>query len=740
MALQDYAFTEEDLVVDVGLGYPKAYAKLCRNGVCEAYASGPPFTFTPYPMQKEEMLRAKEMEELFPVVNPKAKPTKKPRIFAGLLWKQLNHLGNAGFDPAVIRVDSYGNVVYFHADKASPLAWDIDHWFPCQRGGLTVPSNLRILQWQVYKRKHKKLEFLVPWWDRQLGISVNQFLSIFAASDSDFRHRAFSFLFSEGENEELNASQTVESHSFPQHFTESKEQLGLAPAAIVTSRREFSDSSLAFRPMDYNKQIRPPPPVAARKVKPGVLKENQNPDFVANPYQAIVMARDSLKQREEAQKMQGEIQKLDIKVSDMKRMNDEENLTIQDLELALIKRRRRAEKCRKLAEAQSSYRTMLEKMIRDAMHQSVIYKEQVRLNQAATNALMARLEAQKAICDASEKELHKKFKQRDELEKQIRPEWEQARKRSRMDDTLSEDRDNKTVIYLPGNIPRTPQHKELRVLLEEQKASEAGLSANEDEKDAEIEEELLQEKSNIGDSYNDCSKAIVVLKGESPIQEKLKELDIGEEIKNKIQFPVICEQEIEEDEESRRQRGKGNLEKWLQMLLENAEEDIELENMNGYGKCRTDEIIAKLNEKFPQKEANTSKQNKKADRQIHFENHPQTEREEEKGRRVEENVEMQTNKAMTEQENLEEVGSSKTFDRKERIENRNERGLSRSESRRTLRRIPSSPLILGMRKGVECMRKKKPLVIDDDDCNEDHAAGMSFIKSSFKTIKKAVKI
>ncbi|KAJ6342475.1 hypothetical protein OIU78_010411 [Salix suchowensis] len=95
-------------------------------------------------------------------------------------------------------------------------------------------------------------------------------------------------------------------------------------------------------------------------------------------------------------------------------------------------------------------------MIRDAMHQSVVYKEQLRLNQAATRALMARLQAQKAICDASEEELHKKYKQRDELEKQIRPEWEQGRKRSRMDDTLPEDADSKTVLYLPGMRTGTP--------------------------------------------------------------------------------------------------------------------------------------------------------------------------------------------------------------------------------------------------------------------------------------------
>lgn len=44
---------------------------------------------------------------------------------------------NAGFDPALFRVDTYGNVLYLHADSASPLAWDIDHWFPCSSIALT---------------------------------------------------------------------------------------------------------------------------------------------------------------------------------------------------------------------------------------------------------------------------------------------------------------------------------------------------------------------------------------------------------------------------------------------------------------------------------------------------------------------------------------------------------------------------------------------------------------------------
>ncbi|KAL2511470.1 hypothetical protein Adt_17070 [Abeliophyllum distichum] len=455
----DLVFTDEEMAIDQALGYPEAYAKLCRDRCFSPFSHGPPFTYTPYSLPQQEDSRANELDEMFPIIDPKAKPTTKPKIFVSLLWKKLNHLGNAGFDPEMFRVDPYGNVLFYHADSASPLAWDIDHWFPCSRGGLTVPSNLRILQWQ--------------------------FMSIFASSNSDFRHRAFSWLFSEGESEELNASQTVDSHTFPQHFMELKEKLGLAPAAIVLSRRGSYDAPL--KSTDLNRRPRSSTPIiAARKLKP-LLKENEDPNMVSNPYQAIVMARDSLKHREETVKMQAEIRKLDNEVNELQHKTEEEKVTVQDLELVLIKRKRRAEKCRRLAEAQSSYRAMLEKMIRDAMHQSVVYKEQVRLNQAAASALLARLEAQKAICDSAERELHRKYKQRDELEKQIRP-WEQARKRSRMDDTLQEEKDDRLVLYSPKNEAKTllqiemndtslaPLHQELwKFLEEEQKASDASL-------------------------------------------------------------------------------------------------------------------------------------------------------------------------------------------------------------------------------------------------------------------------
>nr|XP_023901096.1 titin homolog isoform X1 [Quercus suber]POF20543.1 hypothetical protein CFP56_51940 [Quercus suber] len=719
------AFAEEEMAVNDSVGYPKAYAKLCRDRRVSPYSHGPPFTYTPYSLEEDEALRVRDLDQMFPIIDPKAKPTVKPKIFVSLLWKQLNHLGNAGFDPAVIRVDPYGNVLYYHADSASPLAWDIDHWFPCSRGGITVPSNLRILQWQVCKKKHNKLEFLVPWWEFQLGISVNQFLSFFASRNSDFRHRAFSFLFFEGENEELNASQTVDSHLFPQHFMDSKEQVGLAPAAVVVSRRESYDTSSVLKSLDYNRPLRlQSPAISSRKIKPNVLKENENPDFVTNPYQAIVMARDSLKQREETVKMQTEIQKLDDEVNELKEKNEEERLTIQDLELVLIKRRRRAEKCRRLAEAQHSYRTMLEKMIRDAMHQSVIYKEQLRLNQAASNALMARLEAQKAICDASEKDLHRKYKQRDEIEKQIRPEWEHARKRSRMDDTLLEERDSKNVLYLPGIKPRTPLHKELRVFLEEeQRASQAGLSSGEEQKHEEIQ---VQETEENPEKHN---RSIIALEYETPLEDKLQKLN--------IQFTVPREPEIEEDEESRKQRGKGNIEKWLQMLLENTKEDLETQNANENEKSGTDEIIKNLNLKYPQEEKISK--SPEHEEEVHEEKQIAAE----KGgvKRVEEIIEIEARKTQKEESGIGEVFGSCSFEGRERKDhNGKERKLVRSESARTFRRIPSSPsLILGMRKGVDCIGKK-PMVNGDDDFDGDQVGGNSFIMSSIKSIKKAVKI
>ncbi|CAH8327406.1 unnamed protein product [Eruca vesicaria subsp. sativa] len=683
--LSDYGITKEDMVIEEAQGYPIAYAKICRDFDAYPYRNGPPFTFTPYILQHNENSRYRELDQMFPVIDPKARPTTKPKIFLSLLWKQLNHLGNAGFDPAVIRIDPYGNVLYFHADSASPLAWGFDHWFPISRGGLTVPSNLRIVQWQARKNKKDKLEFLVPWWDLQVGITVNQFLSIFAASSSDFKKRAFSFLFKEGESEELNGSQTVDSHRFPQHFVESKEKFGLASAAVVVSRRDPYDPSLVLRSLDYNRQS------PARKMRVGAMKENETPDLMKNPYQAIVAARDSLRHREEAQNMRVEMKKLDDEMNDLKRKNNEEQLTIQELESELMKRRRRAEKCRRVAEAQCSYRNTLEKMIRDAMHQSVVYKEQVRLNQAASSALMARLEAQKAICDGSEKELHKKFKEREELENQVRPELEKARKRSRIllsdeDDMLGHDRDMKLSLYLPGTSEDTSLQKELRVHFEED--HKAATSEAEYQKHGEIEEEQeIQEVS---------EKSPVVLEYDKAIEDKLDSRSFRA-------FPVLKEQEIEEeDEESRRERGKGNVEKWLHILLENNGKTTNPQDLEAERSKKIDEMIEKLDHKFPLLDKAT-----------------------------EEDVAEEANNNNTNKVETSSRRSRMSFDLKNTPEKSGrDKVVKRSESARSFRKIPSSPsLIFG---------RKKPVVTSHDDENE-YLVKNNFIKSSLQTIKRAVK-
>ncbi|EPS74458.1 hypothetical protein M569_00294, partial [Genlisea aurea] len=477
----DFGFRTEELTVDERLGYPEAYAKICRARAIGPFRRGPPFTFVPYELPHQEDLRKKEMDDLFPIIDSDGgeKLTGNPKIFVNLLWKQLNHLGNAGFDPRIIRVDPYGNVLYFHADSASPLAWEIDYWFPWSRGGLTVPSNLRILQWQVCRRKNSNLEFMIPWWDFQIGVSVNQFLSIFASSNSDFRKRAFAWLFSEADSQELHASQTVDCHAFPQRFLEAGKKIGMAPAAIVVCRKEDADfiDDAPPRPRSATPIL-----LAIKKRTKQPDKENEDPSRSSplNPHQAIAMARDSLKHRDEEAKMRAEMRKLDREAQELQRRSEEEKVSIDELEAVLMKKKKRAEKCRLFAESQSSYRVMLEKMIRDATHQNVVYKEHMRLNQAAASALMARLEAQRALCDSAERQLIAKSKQRDELEKRIIGQQQQqqqppTRKRSRFHGS-SPIRTRSRATAVDEIVAKSTPHKELREFLEEEQQKAAGHS------------------------------------------------------------------------------------------------------------------------------------------------------------------------------------------------------------------------------------------------------------------------
>ncbi|CAO2161285.1 unnamed protein product [Urochloa humidicola] len=855
------AFTEEEKAVDDALRYPKAYARLCRGGgggaaVGLPYGHGPPHAFLPYVLQPHEALRAKDLNEMFPVTDAEAPPTANPRGFANLLWKQLDHLGNAGFDPALFRVDAFGNVLYLHADSASPLAWDIDHWFPCARGGKTVPSNLRIVQWQVCRKKQNKLEFLMPWWDLQLGVSVNQFLSIFASKNSDFRNRAFAFIFADGSSEELSSLQVVEAHAFPQHFSEMTRKVGLAPAAIVSLRG--SDNSV-LKSLDANRPIRPNYPLIASKKftgekdenanlaisghGPNLMKENNNPDadgYISNPYMSIAMARDSLRQREEAKKKQAELAELENEANELKQNNEEERVAIQGLEALLIKRKRRVEKCRRLAEAQSNYKAVLEKMIRDAMHQSVVYKEQLRLNQAATSTLMARLEAQRAMCDSSETELRKKYQQRDDLERQIKPE----RKRYRVDDGLLEERHSESAKYLSARKLRSsPLKQELRVFLEEdQRNSDAYISLG----DEQIGEGTSTRASPFGKARNEQLKVINFPRrsvtfeqntvdserGRTLVREKLEELAIKERRrtrrerketmapretgtpmrsrndKGKATMQQCYESETEkyhasetvsvprtsslppsppyrvvgmygtpryptdksillqksevlqhraprsEDDENMNHVGKGNVDKWLHMLMDNQQEGHDAyhssDEQHDGDKEYASEEQHDGDEEYASEEQHDGDKEYASEEQHDGDEEYASEEQQMQSRIDNESCRNEINECSDEIVEVEgdiasDQGTARcrnSFGIKEREEKKI--WFPRSDSSRGFRSLPSSPSkILGMRRGVECIGRK-PKVAGEDDCRYGYADSVStgssgkFLNRCKQAIKKAV--
>lgn len=355
---------------------------------------------------------------------------------------------------------------------------------------------------------------------------------------------------------------------------------------------------------------------------------------------------------------------------------------------------------------------------------------------------MARLEAQKAICDASEKELHKRFKQKEEIENQMRPYCEQARKRSRIDDTALEEICNRTSHLILGRSSiRKPLQKELRLFLEdEQKASEAGLSLDEERE----KEKDGKETVSAAEAEGTKELSLLAPEDETALDVELQKLAIGdgnhrktgeEEIVNStLHYPLH-----EEDEEYRHKIGKGNVERWLQMLLENTHEEEGLfavttppHNPEKLGK-KIDEIVSEMNQRTPHEEI----------KKLRIEESEEKEEYQKRNKLVgNEGIKLPERKRLSEAGiACKGIGSSKSYERKER-------GLVRCESARSLRPFPPSPsMILGMRRGVDCIRKK-PMVMGDDedrevDGDEGQMARKSSIKKSLKTytqaIKKAVK-
>jgi hypothetical protein len=68
-------------------------------------------------------------------------------------------------------------------------------------------------------------------------------------------------MFADGSSEELNSLQIVEAHAFPQHFSEMKRKVGLAPAAIVSTKG--SDNAV-LKSLDANRPLRPNYPLIGK--------------------------------------------------------------------------------------------------------------------------------------------------------------------------------------------------------------------------------------------------------------------------------------------------------------------------------------------------------------------------------------------------------------------------------------------------------------------------------------------
>nr|GEU93504.1 hypothetical protein [Tanacetum cinerariifolium] len=149
------------------------------------------------------------------------------------------------------------------------------------------------------------------------------------------------------------------------------------------------------------------------------------------------------------------------------------------------------------------------------------------------------------------------------------------------------------------SISVNSEHKQLRVFLEEQ------------HKAYETETQEEYETANAVENENNPQNMKVEEKG----------------VTYAIRFPVDDDlEEEEEDEESRHQRGKGNIDKWLQLLMgeeEGMDQSTQLCDANGN---KIDEIIRKMNLKYPRVEALNNKEPEivemKSLEEIVVKNHP----------------------------------------------------------------------------------------------------------------------
>lgn len=375
---------------------------------------------------------------------------------------------------------------------------------------------------------------------------------------------------------------------------------------------------------------------------------------------------------------------------------------------------------------------------------SVVYKEQIRLTQTANSTLNARLEAQKAICESAKKELRRRLQQKEEIENQINPYYHQlGRKRSRINDNHMQSSDES-----PNLLPAATMQKELRSFLEEDHSRlEAGggslmilkekeqegkkdVTVNYDERDGIEDITRTKAQKELGEKVKDNTEEIRHRLEEIRLDQELEKLVI-EDGKHKtpndkpksVLQNLVMEDGLEHDEEYRKKIGKGNVEKWLQMLLQNAQ-----------GEPTSDAPSPSPN----QCEMNKSNQNPKHKIKIVS---PKSLEEKMENGQLQDSVVEEKKQRMNKKHGAQEVATRRNSFETEPKEPKNgkQKGLARSESARAFRQIPSSPsVILEMRRRVDCIGRK-PLVMEDDDNNVVNQSSKTSIKTYTKAIKNAVR-
>ncbi|MCO5607912.1 hypothetical protein L7F22_062114 [Adiantum nelumboides] len=360
---------------------------------------------------------------------------------------------NAGFDPAKFRVDPFGNVLHRNADPSSPLAWTVDHWFPQSRGGKTVVDNLRLCSMASRSMQRAKARISHTMVGPPTG-DICQSISVHVCLQKQKFQRAFSLLFPHGDDS--NHSE-LKSHYWPQHFKQKAKQDGFAAAAIVKVRKHkdpcsqsdinklnLSDCSLGAQTGQPWCAEEEALLIALQKYRPAKwaermnLKEKENNAFqhipfsdsgVENACESELMVRQSsalssLQQEKEvgetlSHKMQltkNQVAQLEEELRAVKQHNEREKVALGELEGILEKHKKRVEKQQRWSESQAHYRQCLERIIRDTLYQSSVFKENAKLNKAACTALLAKIQSHRMTCEDAEQDLAKQSKEREALE------------------------------------------------------------------------------------------------------------------------------------------------------------------------------------------------------------------------------------------------------------------------------------------------------------------------------------